>query len=184
MKGGVCIMKNRFLSPTIAAALILSACGEITGWRNSDVGTLSFDYSGAESGTFSVRGARPHDWTARPHAAGQRLESPEYTHVSARGHGHQFFLAGYSIEAGTYPMADDHGAGTFYGELAMDVASSENSARAIYVFISGSITLEAERAGRIRGRFGGTARRLDGVSLLHIEDGRFDVPNNLLPPVD
>jgi hypothetical protein len=174
----------RVLVPAAVAALITAGCVDVTGWWGSDVGTLSFDYSGAEAGTFSARGARPADWTARPHAAGQRLEAPAYTHVVAFAGGHQFFLAGFVNEPGIYSFADDHAPGTFYGELAMDVIHSENAARAIYVLTSGSLTLARGRGGRIRGQFAGTARLLDGVSVLQVTDGRFDVPDNLPPPVD
>lgn len=167
-----------------AAALLAVACGELTGWRDADTGTLSFDYSGAEAGTFSVRGARPENWSSRPHAAGQRLDSPVYVQVFALGDADQFFLGGRVSEPGTYALADNHAEGTFYGELALDVVTSQNTARAIYVLTSGSVTLEPERGSRIRGTFTGAARLLEGGATIEIRDGRFDVPDNLPRPVD
>jgi hypothetical protein len=183
-RGGQGMIERAIPVAAAAAVLLAVACGDLTGWRGGDTGTLSFDYSGVEAGTFSVRGSRPENWSSRPHAAGQRLDSPVYIQVFALGDRHQFFLGGRVSEPGTYPLADDHAEGTFYGEFALDTVTSENTARAIYVLISGSVTLEPERGGRIRGTFAGAARLLNGSAVIEITDGRFDVPDNLPRPVE
>lgn len=177
------------LAAAAAAVLVAGGCGGITGPGGADVGAVSFVYAGAEWGVFSARGVRGDDWGTRTYAAGQALESPVHTRVFAYslrrgGVADQFLLAGDVSGPGTFPLADEHRAGAFYGELALDAVTAQNTARAIYVLTSGSVTLEAERGGRIRGRFEGTARLLNGDAVVQISDGRFDVPDNLPRPVD
>lgn len=176
----------------VAAAMLTAAgCSEITGFLTSaHHGTLTFRYAGAESGAFSARGARPDDWGTRTHAAGLRLDSPSSVNVFALslrrwGLADQFFLLGTVVAPGTYLFSEDHHEeNTIYAEFALDVSVAANTARAIYVLTSGSMTLEPERGGRIRGRFQGSARLLNGTAVIQITDGRFDVPNNLPRPVD
>lgn len=177
------MIDRRIILAALAATVMVAGCRDLLG-VDGDVGSVSFDYSGAESGSFSAVGARPAEWTSRPHAAGQWLESPAYIKVFALADGDQFFLDGDVVEPGTYPLAEERRDGTFYAELALDVSHSQNTARAIYVLTSGTVTLDPERAGRIRGRFAGTARLLDGTAAIQIADGAFDVPDNLPRPVD
>lgn len=173
-----------------ALALAAAACGELTGPSRKDVGTLSLRYEGAESGSFTARGARREEWSGGSHAAGLRYGPAPYVHVFAyrlesRGLARQVFLFGTVAGPGTYPFAERYGAGSFQAELALDVSSAQNSARAIYVFTSGTVTLEPERGdGRIRGRFQGTARLLNGAATIRVTDGRFDVPQTLPRPVE
>lgn len=177
------MIERRIIPVALAASVMAAGCGDILGLEGA-VGSLSFDYSGAETGSFSAVGARPADWASRPHAAGQRLESPDYIKVFALAGGDQFFLDSDVAEPGTYPLAEERRDGTFYAEFALDVSHSQNTARAIYVLTSGTVTLDPERDGRIRGRFAGTARLLTGSATIQITDGEFDVPDNLPRPVD
>lgn len=101
-----------------------------------------------------------------------------------RGIADQFSLVGPVSAPGMYPFTEGYGAGAFHAEVALDANTAQNTARAIYVLTTGSVTVEAERDGRIRGRFHGTARLLDGTAVIEVADGRFDVPNNLPRPVD
>lgn len=176
---------RRIILAALAATIIVAGCGDVAGLEG-DVGSVSFDYSGAESGGFSAVGARPADWTSRPHAAGQWLESPTYIKVFALAGGDQFFLDGDVAEPGSYPLAEERRDGTFYAEFALDVSHGQNTARAIYVLTSGTVTLDppSQPAGRISGRFAGTARLLTGTATIQIADGTFDVPDNLPGPVD
>lgn len=147
---------------------------------------MSLSYTGADEGVFAARGTRAADWSTRTHAAGGRWDG----HITVRSYAlrggnlaDQFVLSGTVAEPGTYPFDPDRGTGSVYAELALDVQTAANTARAIYVLVSGSATLEPNTDGRIRGRFDGTARLLNGASTIQIIDGRFDVPNNLPPPV-
>lgn len=172
-----------------ACTLGAGGCDDIFGARATDVGELTLQYDGHESGLFSARGARAPDWQARSHAAGLRIDSPRTLHVFAYSLGpdgvsDQFFLSGSVSRPGTYPISSERIDGSIYAELALDVPRGTSLARAIYVLTSGTLILESERSGRVRGRFEGTARLLDGVQTIQIRDGRFDVPNNLPRPVE
>lgn len=177
------MIARRTIVVALAAGVLVAGCRDSVGWEG-EVGSLSFDYSGAEAGTFSAVGARPADWATRPHAAGQRIESPAYIKVFALAGGHQFFLSGDVAGPGTYHLAEESRDGAVYGEFALEVSHSQNTARAIFVLTSGTVTLDPEQAGRIRGRFAGTARLLTGTTTIQITDGQFDVPDNLPLPVE
>lgn len=181
-------MKN-LRSFVLAASLLLvsGGCSDLFGPGDPDVGELSFRFGGAESGVFSARGARQADWGAATHAAGLRYE--HFLNVSAyritSTHlADAFWFHGPAVVPGTYAFGPQGAATTIYGELALDSRRVGNSARAIYALTEGTLVVERADEQRIRGRFSGTARLLNGTAVIQVRDGRFDVPNTLPLPVD
>lgn len=174
------------LAILLAAAATTAGCSDPTR-PEGEVGSVSFEYEGAESGSFSVVGARPDNWAEEPHAAGERTDAPGYTKVFALTRDAQLWIAGDVAADGTYPIRAESGSPeepVFAGELALGVDPGSNTARVVFVLTAGFVILEPAPAGRIRGRFAGTARALTGTATITITDGRFDVPANLPGPVD
>jgi hypothetical protein len=179
-------MGLRLVSVAAVVSLTLAACSDATGPLGSSEGIVRFSYTGAETGVWQARGVRYDDWGATTHAAGLRYAGSIIVIAHARKRGGRadgFWLSATATEPGTYAIGDIFGSAPVRGGLSFDNDHSTNTSRAVYDFVSGSVTFEQNTDGRIRGQFEALAQKPFGSGTLTVT-GSFDVPNNMEPPQD
>lgn len=147
-------------------------------------GRLAFDFTGDRSGRFSAEGVPPDDSAATAHGtwAGAARSGSELILVGSRARTAPrvdlLFLVLSEVSApGTYAI-DPLGGGPGLGILVFDADAdaTEVDERAVtYVLTTGSITIEALSAQRVRGSFSGDAVRLEGNQRLFVTGGTFDL---------
>jgi len=185
-------MKTKHLAAALAAASIaLSACGDGTGSSGTTAsGSLSFDYSGARSGSYRASGTfqRTSDSTfaKQPFAVGARgtvsgttfVDLLSYQPVNAQT-GHMVLIELPNVTApatfslnGSCDTDDCPLAGLVFDT---DPSASEDSSD-LYFFDTGTLQVTSVSSGRIRGTFSGTATQFLGEQTITVTNGTFDVP--------
>ena len=177
----------RWLSPLVGIAFA-AGCNDSTG--PSKVGSLSFNYSGDMSGSFSVSG--------EPNLGTNFY--PQNAFAAATNFSGSVTIAG--VKPRTAPL---------YDVMAMDLSNSDvtgprtidfcstggcpevffalgfngdgDTFETSYIFTSGSVTIAAMDDKRMRGSFSGTATYLDPdtgtlvpARTITVTNGQFDVP--------
>lgn len=184
----------------LAACLVaVAACDDgTTGPVDAPSGSLSFSYSGAQSGSFSATGQYGEDRTGsfewRPFAVGLRYFDNSVNaqtidifgvapRSGTRGDAVDLFIddltqpraLSLDLEACLLNRATlDVRDGCAVGLFAFD-ASPQTGAGEIWLTRTGTLTVEAVSAGRIRGSFSGTLVNEDD-DVITVSGGTFDVP--------
>ena len=184
-------MRHRPLFVLCAAlALGAASCGgdggpAEPGGGGEASGRLAFDFTGDRSGRFSAEGVPPADsaptahgtWAGAAHSGGELILVGSRARAAPRVD--LLFLVLSDVSApGTYAI-DPLGGGPGVGILVFDVdadASEVDEQAVTYVLTTGSITIEAISAERVRGSFFGDAVRLEGSQRLFVTGGTFDLP--------
>jgi hypothetical protein len=174
-----------------AAVAFLAACGDSTGSDDTatGVGSLSYSYSGARTGSYSANGEFQQNTTSfakQPFAVGVRSQQAgqptililSYLPVtSTTGH---MVLLGFPEISGTGNF-DLSGANCTslcpVGLLLFDTNPDlEEDDSQLFGFITGTVNITSNAGGHLRGTFSGTAENFAGDSVLTITNGAFDVP--------
>lgn len=188
-------MRLRFRT---ALLLIFAACAPLAGCSDRSptepvpVTTLGFTYSGERSGSYQVQGDVPLNAEGRPShgtwAAALQVPGSDLSITAARAAtaplADVFLLALHNITApGTYSL--DRGcnretpmscaAGMFAFNYNWD--ASDQLPDPYYLLVSGTITVTAMDADRVRGTFQvGGVRLPSGSATISLVNGSFEVP--------
>ncbi len=189
----------------LAACVPVAGCGERSPTEPEPAATLGFTYSGERSGTYQVQGDVPLNGEGRPRhgtwAAALQIPGSDLGITAARAAAAPladvFVIALHNITApGTYPLdgSCNHATPTAcaLGMLAFGYSwnSSDPAPDPYYLLTSGSITIAAMDAARVRGTFQVRGvRQPSGTGTISLANGSFDVPivqalsvrQNLLP---
>lgn len=160
------------------AAVVLTACGDASGFIDDQQGLLRFDYTGALAGSYVAEAPAQDTAGTAPYALART--NP----------------VGYEIESrSASPMVrvdmvtDKRGIGVYEVQPICDVSDTRRcaagaiefpadpatGARQRYLLVSGTVTITNASAGRIRGTFSGTAR-LNVARELQVQNGEFNIP--------
>ena len=185
-------MKTKHLAVALAAAsMALSACGDSTGSSGTTAsGSLSFDYTGARSGSYRASGAfqRTSDTTfaKQPFAVGARgtisgvtfVDLLSYQPVDAQT-GHMVLIELPNVTAPT-TFSLDGSCDTDDCPLAAVIFDTDPNASEddsdLYFFETGTLQVTSVSSGRLRGTFSGTATEFLGDQTITVTNGTFDVP--------
>ena len=182
---------RKFLFLCLALLLPLAACGDDDPVGPERTGSLSFAYSGDASSTFSVSGEPKLNSNGHPQngfAVAGTDDGDVFVAGFRIGQGSKFDLLEIELEAVTGPRTitvcpQPSGSGcplvVFYLGFNPDGDTSDRR----YVLTSGSVTVSAIGAERVRGSFNGTGILLDPTTglpnftrTITISNGQFDAP--------
>lgn len=180
---GMIMLLNRNVILVLWAALALGACRDATEPAPAPVGSLSFQFSGAVSGTFEAVGAEP---AARRQpvtfATAQRGAQPGALIIGgfrARGEAQDvIFLELRGVTGpGVYPTS---------GSFHHGIVDRDFTAGRIFRIVTGEVRITSLTPERVEGTFSATAASLEVLWLsppdtVQITDGRFDVPVTSAP---
>jgi hypothetical protein len=177
-----------------AALALVAACGDGSPTEPTlpPESTLAFRHSGERAGSYRVVGEALLDAERRPRhgtwAAALQVPGDALAVSAARARTHPladvFLLAVQNADrTGSYRVDARCGADPnercAAGMLAIGYHWEDGrvAPEATYLLVSGTVSVTAVTAERIRGTFrGGAARTVVGAEVLQIEDGEFDVP--------
>ena len=172
----------------LALLLPLAACGDDDPVGPDPTGSLSFNYNGDISGTFSVSGEPRLTSTGLPQNpfAVATTEGGSLLVFGARpATGNKFDLVRIEGElgAGTFQVCSAPSADCPGGIFLLGLNDALNSFDQAYVLTSGTVTVSEVNGERVRGSFQGTAVRLDPATgqrdptrTITISNGQFDAP--------
>jgi len=184
---------STILKTALAGAVaLLAACNDSTGSTRTDPGSLSFTYTGARSGSYSVTGRyepRTSSFAKQPFAVGARSTQVgeeaaallSYLPVtSSTGH---MLLMGLPGVTGTGTFTFDSSACGDeptvcpFALLLFDTNPDlEEDDSQVFSFSSGTVNVTSSTGGHLRGTFSGTAETFFGDSVITVTNGTFDVP--------
>lgn len=194
------MMTRHNILAVVAAAALLAGCGDPSGSERFDpVGTLSFSYQGAISGTFQATGEMEVDEGAAPTpqtGATAYLDQEQVALLAfqAKGatRGDAFALLLGDAETGTLALnpaacqqqaAPDCRVGVFLPDVDVtQVPTGEDPGRVTantFILAIGSVKVTSRSRVRIKGTFSGVALRASDPSPLNainITGGTFDLP--------
>jgi hypothetical protein len=185
--------RSRFpLLLVVASCAFFAGCGESGPTEPGAVSALGFSYSGERTGTYHVRGDVRLNGEQRPSygtwAAALQVPGSDLSITAARAGtapvADVFLIALHNISApGTYPLdrgcTQDTPASCALGMFAFnyDWDSSARAPDPYYLLVSGTVTITALDANRVRGTFQvGGVRAPAGSAAISLDNGSFEVP--------
>ncbi len=186
-------MPLRSIAAALAAVLALAGCDDLLGLGSADpneVGSLSFQYSGARTGAFRARGPVPAEMTGSYAASYESFDDLTLSAFNATsgGRGDYVLLASSILEPGEtataclgsgFPTAH-----CFIGTIVfnLDPNDPDGPGRETYLITSGQLRVTGKSSRGIAGTFSGAAVGGGGARITIIA-GRFDAPQRPDAPV-
>lgn len=172
-------MRLRSIVPLCLSLAAVTACGNDSTQPTGEPSTVSFDYAGYRTGSYSAIGFLPDvrtgtRWTTAWASAGNfaTIDSG-YTGITASlpvGSGNHLLeiVIPFGV-TGTFPLSAKH-----FDELIFDYKSGVSQGE-IYTFIPGTVTVTSSTLERVAGTFSGTAVDTLNHRTINVTNGKFDV---------
>jgi len=186
-------MSLRPIAAAMVAALALAGCDDLLGLGSADpneVGSLSFQYSGARTGSFRARGPVPDDIVGSYAASYSGFDDLTLTAFNATsgGRGDYVTIVSGVLERGetataclgsSFPTRS-----CFLGTIVfnLDPNDPDGPGRETYLITSGRLRITGKSSRGIAGTFSGSAVG-GGGARIEIIAGRFDAPQRPDAPV-
>jgi hypothetical protein len=179
-------MRNRTLQKLFGPAAIvlaLAACGDSTGNENSNRGSISFSYTGAESGSFDSDGEFRRGATTASTFSAAIIDQDGITLIgneTRTSNRSDLFLMLVPERRGTTSCTANDFDCEMFGLFFINVAENDDLSDGIFAGSEGSVEVTSLTDNRVRGNFSLNLEDFESTSgtppVVRLRSGTFDVP--------